>query len=285
VWVGAGLCVLALVALLGGATRPPGASMVVLHMLAVPLALGGLGLFLWGLAYRRLAYHLTHDGLEVSWLGECLLVPYTAIDGIYTGQRLVGHTVPRAPRWPGIYVGPGRVRGMGRLRFFATSPDPAALTLITWTTGGLVVSASSSQDFRSALIERVVDQEDKTGPSVYVRRAVHEAPWTTLHDRWFPWCLGAGLGLLVLGFVVVVLGYNALPEQIPLRFDATGRPTQIGPRSDLLHLPVIGLIGLLANCALGVWLHPRERLLARLLWVGAAIMQAVLLVAVIRLLQ
>ena len=51
------------------------------------------------------------------------------------------------------------------------------------------------------------------------------------------------------------------------------------------HLPLIGLIGLVVNSLLGIWVHPRERLLARLLWVGAASMQAVLVVAVVRLLQ
>jgi hypothetical protein len=149
----------------------------------------------------------------------------------------------------------------------------------------VVVSARSPQDFRSALIQRVVDQGEKAGPTTYVRRPLDEAPWSTVRDGWFPWTLAAGLLLLMVGFVIVVLGYNTRPEQIPLRFDAVGRPSQIGPRSDLLHLPLIGLIGLGANWALGVWLHPRERLLARVLWVGAAIMQAVLLVAIIRLLQ
>jgi hypothetical protein len=34
---------------------------------------------------------------------------------------------------------------------------------------------------------------------------------------------------------------------------------------------------------LGVWLHRRQRLLSRLLWVGGAVLQVVLLVGVIRL--
>src|SRR5207248_6522491 len=111
----------------------------------------------WGFAYRRLAYILTGEGLEVRWLGECVVLPYTAIDGIYTGQRLMGNAVPNVPRWPGIYVGPGRVRGLGRLHFFTTTPDPAALTLVTSENGGVVVSARSPQDFRSALIDQVVE--------------------------------------------------------------------------------------------------------------------------------
>jgi Protein of unknown function (DUF1648)/Bacterial PH domain len=263
--------------------------MVVTTCLAAVLALTGLALCLLGLAYRRLVYLLTTDGLEISWLGESLVVPYAAIDGIYTGQRLVGgdkgNPLPGFPRWPGIYVGPRRVRGIGRLHFFSTSPDPATLTVVTSEGGGVVVSARTPQDFRTALIDRVVQCGDTGESPAYARRPAHAAPWTTLRDSWFPGSLAAGVVLLLVGVGVVALGYNSLPEQIPLRFDAVGRPSQIGPRSDLLHLPLIGLIGLVANWAVGVWIHPRERLLARLLWLGAAIMQAVLVVAIIRLLQ
>jgi hypothetical protein len=46
---------------------------------------------------------------------------------------------------------------------------------------------------------------------------------------------------------------------------------------------LLGLLVLLVNGAIGVWLHPQERLLARLLWLGGAVLQAMLLVAVVRL--
>jgi hypothetical protein len=261
--------------------------MVLLALVASLLVLGGLAVAVWGLAYRRLAYVLTTDGLEIQWLGEGLIVPYTAIDGIYTGQRLVSGENPlaRVPVWPGIHVGQTRVRGIGRLHFFTTSPDPGALTVVTFEGGGVVVSARTPQEFRTALIDRVVQGGETSGPTSYARRPAHAAPWTTLRDAWFPGSLAAGVALLLVGLAVVALGYNNLPDQIPLRFDAVGRPTQIGPRSDLLHLPLIGLVGLLANWVLGVWIHARERLLARVLWAGAAIMQGVLVVAIVRLLQ
>jgi uncharacterized membrane protein len=93
------------------------------------------------------------------------------------------------------------------------------------------------------------------------------------------------LVLLLVGLAIAALAYGGLPDQIAMRFDAAGRPTQVGPRSDLLHLPLIGLVALVLNGVVGVWFHAREPLLARLLWVGAAVLQAVLLVAIVRLLQ
>ena len=45
------------------------------------------------------------------------------------------------------------------------------------------------------------------------------------------------------------------------------------------------LVLALVNAALGVVLHPREKLLARLLWIGGAVVLGIVFVAVVRLLQ
>ena len=260
--------------------------MVVFAILASALALVGLALAVWGLAYRSLAYVLANDGLEIHWLGETFVAPYSAIDGIYTGQRLVSGENPlaRRPRWPGVFVGQARVRGIGRLHFFTTSQEAGALTVVTFEGGGVVVSARKPQDFRTALIERVSRCAEGSGVAAYLRPA-HTPPWTAVRDAWLPACLVAALLFLLLGLAVAALAYAGLPDQIALRFDASGRPTQLAPRGDLLHLPLIGLLALVVNAVVGVWFHPREPLLARLLWVGAAVLQAVLLVAIVRLLQ
>jgi hypothetical protein len=239
---------------------------------------------LWALAYRRLVYTFTDSALEIEWLGHVTGVPYTAVDGIYTGQRLVGFATPTILSWPGIYVGPGRARGIGRLRFFATSPDPAALTLITHPHGGVVVSARNPHDFRLALIERIKDSAEQPSVSTLTHQPPSSVPWSAVFDRWFAAALG--LGVLLLLCIVAVIGFNfdALPADIPMRFDANGDPSQIGPRGDLLRLPLFGFVLLVADSALGIWLHARERLVARLLWLGAAVLEGVLLVALIRLL-
>lgn len=51
----------------------------------------------------------------------------------------------------------------------------------------------------------------------------------------------------------------------------------------MLRLPFLGLVVLLLNLAVGILVHPRETLLARTLWVGAAVVELVLLVGVLRL--
>jgi hypothetical protein len=284
-WVAGAVLFLSLAALVFGGSREPGPTMLVLCVMAAILAALGAALLVWAIGYQRLAYTLTDSALRIDWLGRTVVVPYPAIQGIYTGQRLEGHSTPGMPRWPGISVGQARVRGIGRLRFFATSTDQSALTFITVEHGGVIVSARDPTAFRSALIERVEECQDIGADTrIWQQTPPTTAPWTALADVWLPVCVFVGTLMLLLVLGIIVLRFDSLPDQIALRFDASGRPSQIGPRSDLLRLPLLGLICLVLNWALGIWVHPRERLLARVLWIGAAVVQVVLLVGVLRLL-
>jgi Bacterial PH domain len=265
------------------AVQQPGPTMLGIAVLAAAFGLAGAALLVWGLAYRRLIYTLTDTSLHVRWLGHTVILPYAAIDGIYTGQRLVGHAAPGVPRWPGIFVGPGRLRGVGRLRFFTTSPDPAALTLITLEHGGLVVSARNPHDFRTALIQRVQDLgEDAPVVGGWLDQPI--PMWSALTERWLLASVSAGVLLVLVVLALVALGLPNAGDIIPLHFDATGQPSQLGPKGDLLRLPALGLLLLVVNAALGIILHARDAVLARVLWVGGAVLQAALVVAVVRLL-
>lgn len=284
-WVAGVVLFLALAALVLGGSREPGTTMLALCVLAAILAAVGSALLVLSIGYQRLAYVLTDSALRIEWLGRTVVVPYPAIQGIYTGQRLEGHSTPNMPQWPGISVGNARVRGIGRLRFFATSSDQSALTFITVEHGGVIVSARDPNAFRAALIERVEQSHDTdTNASTWQQMPPITAPWTALADTWLPVCVLVGTLALLLVLAVIALRFDTLPDQIALRFDAGGRPNVIGSRSDLLRLPFLGLIVLVLNWVLGIWVHPRERLLARVLWLGAAVVQVVLLVAVLPLL-
>jgi Bacterial PH domain len=284
-WVGGVLLFLALAALVLGGSREPGMAMLWLCIGATVLAAAGTLLLIWGIGYQRLTYALTENALRIDWLGRTVVVPYPAIQGIYTGQRLSGHSTPSLPRWPGISVGSARVRGMGRLRFFATSSDQSELTYITVEHGGVILSARDPHAFRAGLIERVERYDDVPAEDTLTWHQAPpiSAPWTALADAWLPVCVALGvLGLLAV-LAVVTSRFDALPDQIAVHFDANSRPNQIAPKSDLLRLTLYGLAVLIVNWVIGVLVHPRERLLARLLWFGAAVVQAVLLLGVLRL--
>jgi len=273
------LLLLALLTLAFGVSREPDQVLILLCCVATVLAAIGALLGLWALGYRRLGYALSESALRVEWLGRTLVVPYGAIQGIYAGQRLAGNSTPSVPRWPGISVGPRRVRGMGKLRFFATSTDQSQLTLITVEHGGLVISAREPAEFQTALIERV-ERSDVNEVAWFDNEPV-DAPWTAVADRWLPICVGIGVVALLITVATIGSRYPDLPAQIPLHFDVGGEPSQIGPKSDLLHLPLLGLFCLLVNWAIGVAVHPRARVLARLLWLVAIPVQLVLLIGLI----
>jgi hypothetical protein len=282
-WVAAALVLLGLAALVFGGSRDPGALMVLLCVVAAVLVAAGALLAIWAIGYQRLVYSLTDSALRIEWLGKTMAVPYPAIQGIYTGQRLEGHATPDVPCWPGINVGPARVRGLGRLRFFATSTDQDELTFVAVHHGGVIVSARDPHEFRAALIDHVEQCEDVgVEMTTWQQTPPTSAPWTALADGWLHSTLAAGTLLLLIVVAVIAFRYESLPEAIALHFDASGQPNLISPRADLFRLPLLGLACLLVNAALGVWLHPRERLLARLLWLGAAVVQLVLLVGVLR---
>jgi hypothetical protein len=279
----AGLLLLAaLSSLVLGAAREPGLATVLLSAAASVLAAAGVVIGIWALAYRRLAYALTESALRVDWLGRTLVVPYAAIQGIYTGQRLAGHATASGLRWPGINVGATRVRGVGRLRFFATSSDQSQLTLITVEHGGVVTSARDPAEFQTALIERAERSVSVEEESAWHDKEPSEAPWTAIADAWFP--IGVGVGALVLLVILAIIGlrYADLPDQVALHFDTSGESSYVAAKSDLLRLPLLGLVCLVVNWAIGVAVHPRERVLARLLWLVAIVVELVMLIGLVR---
>ena len=278
---------LALALIVLGGSRDPGPLMVGLAILAALLAGVGIIALIIAVAYRRLAYSLTESALRIDWLGRTVVVPYAAIQGIYTGQRLSGHAVPRAVRWPGISIGQTRVRGLGRLRFFATSTNQADLTLVTVENGGVIISARDASEFRAALIEHVERHGEALLGEEHVlwhQKEPVSPPWTAVTDVWLPVCAVLGVVALLIVLAGISVRYDSLPDQVVLHFDANGDPSQIASKSDLLRLPLLGFVCLLVNWLVGVWVHARERVLARVLWLGAVAVQFVLLIGVLRLL-
>src|SRR5205807_377012 len=172
----------------------------------------GLRLLVWAIGYRQLTYCLAESRLRIDWLGRTLTVPYSAIQGIFTGQRLAGHAAPGALRWPGINVGPARVRGLGRLRFFATSTDQSALTFIAVEHGGVIVSARDPQSFQAALIERVEHCPDAGTPAIWQQTPPTTVPWTALADPWLPVCSALGTLVLLIVVAVITARFGALPD-------------------------------------------------------------------------
>ncbi len=89
--------------------------------------------------------------------------------------------------------------------------------------------------------------------------------------------LAVVINFALLGFLLV--RYDAIPDPLPLHFDATGLPDRIGSKSDILALPSIGLIVFGANAVLGLLAYRKERAATMLLSAGSVFVQILMWLA------
>jgi uncharacterized membrane protein len=115
-------------------------------------------------------------------------------------------------------------------------------------------------------------QQSEAEPSVILRLRCDRALQILLALT-----LLANLALLVY----LVIRYEALPDPLPLHFDASGLPDRIEAKNGIFALPAIGFIVLVLNTALGILIHRHERAATRLLVAGAMLIQVLLWLAAI----
>lgn len=81
-------------------------------------------------------------------------------------------------------------------------------------------------------------------------------------------------------FAYLGLRFDALPDPLPLHFDAAGLADRIEAKSGIFVLPIIGALVLGLNSLLGISAHRRERAATLFLLTGALLTQLLLWFAV-----
>lgn len=245
-------------------------------------ALFGLGLFVligywvYGLAGSR--YILDRNALIIRWGPTEQVIPAADIEQVFTGAEVEGDTSFYGGVWPGHWVGYGQVSGLGQTLFYATEPPREQVFIAT---PGLVygISPSDRERFLKSLRKRL-----QMGPTQVVEQSSKRP--TILHwTIWGDWLgltlLGVG-SLALLGLIgLLCLQFPSLPLLIPLHFNAAGNPDRLGPRAEVFVIPLIGLLALLLNGALGGLLYRHERVASYLLWGGAILVQVLVWTAAI----
>jgi hypothetical protein len=219
-----------------------------------------------------LRYHLDRNGIVVRWGGTRQIIPIRAVQRILPGRQIGGAIVRRRGlRWPGHERGEGQVPGIGRTRFLATRSLMGQLLLVT-PGQALAISPRDPEGFLQAFESR-----RELGPNRLLEQEVRHASWFT----WPLWTdhtartlLGAAAGVNLGLFAYLCTRFPNLDLQLPLHFNSLGRVDRIGTKAELFALPIIGLIILGANLALGLALYKRERAGSYLLWGAAAAAQA-----------
>jgi hypothetical protein len=132
-----------------------------------------------------------------------------------------------------------------------------------------------------SLIEALATFQE-IGPSAEVGQRSDQAPyvgWDIWHDRLAQGALLAGIVVNLALFGLLLVRYPALPDAIPMHWDATGAVDRIALRQEAFVLPMFGLITLLANHGLGAAFYRRQRIASYMLWSGAALVQLLFLLA------
>ncbi len=272
--------VLACLALALGLTSEPGPFAFVELVVAI-VALAAWAIFaLWTYGFSTLRYTLTPNALVIRWLGGDDIIPLERVDGIYSGQRIGPVRGVRGLTWPGYVVGFKVQNGMP-VSFFATTEDPAALTLIVLDQRIYAISPDDGPAFRQELIRRI-EQATSTLPTP--RQGMLRRVAATLMDPASLLLLGISLALALAVLGLYMLRIASLPAETALHFAADGTPDVTGPLANLARLPLLGLAGWLGSTLVGLGLARSDRALARLLWFGSAAAELVLVIAALRLL-
>jgi hypothetical protein len=219
-----------------------------------------------------LRYDLNRNGIVIRWLGTEQIIPLGDVKRIVPGAQF-GETLVRRRGiyWPGHERGDGLVPGVGRTRFLATRPLAEQLLLIT-PGQAFAISPRISDGFLKGFEARRA-----MGPNRILERELRHAPWRRLSlwtDQTAWVLLGAALVVNLGLFGYLAARFPGLDLQLPLHFNNLGQADRIGNKVELFDLPIIGLIILGTNLALGLLLYRRERAGSYLLWGAAAAAQA-----------
>ncbi len=262
-------------------TRPVTLLTFILGLAAIAalLCAAVLGYWLWGLI--NASYVMDRNAIVIHWGSNEHQIPMNAVRAVSAGAELQNVRLRRGLRWPGHFVGLGNAEGLESILFYATVP-PAQQIIVQTETMAYALSPQDSEGFLAALLERL-----EMGATQEVEELSHHPAFLD----WQIWRDTAALGLLAgsaLTFLLL-LGllcwrYPFLPPRIAMQFTATGEPLLIADAARIFYLALIGLIFLLFNGGLGLFLYYRERMAAYFIWTGLLILQLGLWVAVIAIL-
>lgn len=232
------------------------------------LLVGLLAYWVYGLAGS--GYELDRNALVILWGPSKQVIPIGDIERVFGGDEIRGKIRFYGAGWPGHWVGYGEITDSGDTLFYATESPRKQIFVAT---PGLVygISPANREEFLASLQERL-----QMGPTQAVEQSSRRPSileWGIWQDRLGLALIGAATVALVALFGLLSFYFPALPLLVPLRFCASGSPTRLAPRADLFLIPLIGLVSLLVNGALGGLLYRRDRVASYLLWGGSLVVQ------------
>lgn len=236
------------------------------------LLLALIGYRVYGLA--RSWYLLDRNALIIHWGATEQVIPMGQVERVLTGDEVEGRIQFYGGMWPGHWVGPGYVPGEGPSFSYSVAPPRQQIYVVTSSGFVYGISPAKRDEFLEALRQRW-----EMGPTQVVELTCKRpgfANWSIWSDRLGLALLAAGLAAVVALVGFLCFRFPALPPTVPLHFDAAGNPDRIVARGQSFIIPLIGLLTLIFNGALGLATHRRERMASYLLWGGAVLIQVLM---------
>lgn len=271
------------------------------YLLSQPVGIGSLLAFLIGaassllaavmllvaLAYYTMSYRLDGDQLIISclWLRE--IVPLGQIEGVYRGKRLGRRVRVEGINWRGIRVGHLLGTDFDRPAAYTTAADPAATLVLTTRHRSYAITPAALEGFRGQLVGRL-----ESLPEEAIQASTEPISLGSLvpsgafrRDSVFLWLIGAAALILLAASLFVINELPGLPATLPLHLNSVGQPDFVVARSDVLRLPIIGLLILGVNSLAAALIHAWQRDVARLLAAATLVVELIGLIAVLRLVR
>ncbi len=265
------------------------APVFVLWLLPALLAVGLVPILAYQLyCLRSAAYILERDGMRLRWGLRSEQIPMSAVLWVNRWSELVKPLPLPVARFPGAVVGVRQLQGDAR------SAGPKLIEYMASEIGDLVligtqerIFAISPSDANSFIFDyqRLTELGSLTplaGRSVYPSFLLGRV-WRNRRAR-ILLLTSLGLSLLLLAYVV-----SSIPShpQVHLGFYPDGTPGDLAPGVQLLLLPVLNGLIVLADLILGLFFYRREETqsYSYLLWGNGAIVPLLFLFGAFFILQ
>ncbi len=240
---------------------------------------GFLAYWTWGLGHT--SYTLDRNAIIIQWGAYERQVPLSAIQQVLTASDIKGLRLQSVLRWPGLWVGVGHAPELGPIYFYA-SRAPERMIFVQTAERTYAISPTDREGFLTALSER-----REMGPTQDVEESEHHPvlfDWQGWHDPMIWGLFGSSVLLWILLLAVLTWRFPTLPLQIVLQTDTQGQPLLIANADRIFYLGFLGALFLLLNGGAGAIFYRRERMLARILWLGLLLLQSSVWIAMLSIL-
>ncbi|MBN9388273.1 MAG: hypothetical protein J0I20_09500 [Chloroflexi bacterium] len=201
-------------------------------------------------------------------------------EAVTTATEIESDQVTRRPfsSWPGFYLNKSKVPALGVIQFYSTRPVEGTL-LIRTNSQTYAISPRDRQQFITEFNLR-----KRLGAIEPVQEGINKGPLLS-HPLWHD---NLGRGLIALGIILnmfiyfsMLLRYNDFPDILRIHFNKVGQVDRLGDRSELMFLPLIGLVTIIANDILGAFVQLKEAIPAYLLYAAGVLLQVLVGIALV----